>query len=884
MHVASTLSLKAALIAFLLLQVLSNVRGNEPTRIIEGHTASVLLVAFSHDETLLASADSQGVVCIRTADGQQLLHTLHGHHFPVRHGGFVPGTDLLVSAGSSSYREKMAQGELKLWNTLTGEEVGELDLGQNRVLALDISTDGRKIVCAVDGENQRQLTVWDIPSRTIVSSVGMDENFVSCVAFNADGSKILSGGTSGKIRSWKANTGELEQTVLDGVGTLWAVDQMHQRAVITGVDRRTRMYDLATGKPLFAINGEAGGGGRPISPRVFSSPDALVLGSFTPGRGLIQLLNGKTGAPRATLRLNDRIVAAKVSSNHRLVAAGTVSGRVAIWESSGFDGRDQLAAELQARQQDASTVTKIADRFLRGMRDREDDYEAQQRQLELARAITLRPLQGISVEEIKEKFTTNVSLQDDAVRNTMKDLAESLGWRLSDDPQSRKLLERKATLVMPTVSPIVAMESLAKQIDARPVYPPTVNWFGGMASSLAQALGVPEKALSASNTSRPVLAFAPGGRSLPVLPQGPILIAITKLQEHVGYATGRVDIEIRAPAMPPQLRMLDQGLLDFESALGDDGQLLSFFGGYGGFDNGQDLSLQISLRNLLRDVTKVTIQGKSTLKVPTEIINVEFESLAEGASRTIGDGEITIRATREKQFEATRFGITSSMDIFFEFADLPTNEFEVLAFDAQGLPLQVSSGGGEKSWGGSRGRSVFGISKPNAANPFSSTGSLHNGNGWWVYSVQGVPNHLTVKVISQIETLSYPVSISIPLRDFVKQPEELVELRFERADVPVQVEVIRLLEEEKKVDLALQNVSNKDVERLRIKLNYHGQDGEILTSHDANVWEVGDEPLVRSGATVQTEETVFFMPDEATHVTAEVREIRFMDFSEWERE
>lgn len=185
--------------------------------------------------------------------------------------------------------------------TLTGHH------GDVRTVA--ITADGR---LAASGGDDGTVRLWDLATGTRVRTLTGPGASVCSLHLGADGSRLLSGAWSGEVRLWDTRTGACLRVLPDSYDLLdpdrWSPDFRgctridvpgggtlpddvvgggahvrfvpgERRAAVGGVDGITRLWDLATGRLVHAMDGADGARGL--------VPDDVRIGAVAVGGGLV---------------------------------------------------------------------------------------------------------------------------------------------------------------------------------------------------------------------------------------------------------------------------------------------------------------------------------------------------------------------------------------------------------------------------------------------------------------------------------------------------------------------------------------------------------------------------------------------------------------------
>ena len=332
----------------------------EPPRRLLGHSGLVFLVAFSPDG-LLASVAEDGLRLWRPETGQQLSMTC----IKINSGAFSPDGKIFASCYAA---------KTQFWNVITGNaEALHTLYHEKRVLGFCFSPDSRKLAA---GLYNSTIELWDMTSRTIISTLCCHSERVEFVQFFPDGMSLMSilgnaevhiwnlhrdvgnqnpariynslssvnsatispdglyialtsGGSD--IQIWDARVGQTVaqpcQAHNDSVDSV-AVSSDGEFIASVSCDRSIRIWDIHTGKPKLP---PLPGGVQPMSCVAISPDGCLIASSEDYG---VRLWDASTGeAVGGRLRGHSSAVRAVCfSPNSRWLASASKDNTVRIWD------------------------------------------------------------------------------------------------------------------------------------------------------------------------------------------------------------------------------------------------------------------------------------------------------------------------------------------------------------------------------------------------------------------------------------------------------------------------------------------------------------------------------------------------------------------------
>jgi len=326
-----------------------------------GHESHVNSVAFSpNGERIVSGADDNTVRIWDTATSA-LLMTLRGHDSPVASVRFSPDGKRIVSGGGytikvwdvNSATEVMTlrghkdyvdsagfsvdgkriishsrDGMVKVWDAAINREATSLCPDDRRnvsVCSLAVSPDGSRFVAGSGGP----IKVYDTATMTEVITMHGHGFQVLSVAFNSDGTRLVSGSADGTAKVWDTRDWSELVTFREHKKPLSSVCfSPDDKRIVSSTyeDSVIRVWDPTTGAELMTLNHPGAYGVRAVF-----SPNGELIASA--GSKTIKLWDAQTGAEITTFHGHkEGIQSVAFSPDGRYLASGGDDRTIKIWD------------------------------------------------------------------------------------------------------------------------------------------------------------------------------------------------------------------------------------------------------------------------------------------------------------------------------------------------------------------------------------------------------------------------------------------------------------------------------------------------------------------------------------------------------------------------
>ncbi|KAH7905846.1 quinon protein alcohol dehydrogenase-like superfamily [Hygrophoropsis aurantiaca] len=303
-----------------------------PTKIFKGHTEPVSSLAYFEDGKRIVSGSWDNTVRIWTTEsGEQEGESLVPAMTTVKSIAISPDQKTLVIGGRNGVALWRLENRAVVWEAGKGEAAGFF------VANLVISSDGQLIGATADDEG---IAVLDVETGERFRKPFKSDEYIWCLAFSADGTRLAAGSGIGQMRVFDVATGEtvVGPTNAHTKPVSSVVFTLDGRQIITAShDKSIRVWDSTTGQEV----GEPMLGHKLIIEQIALCPDGRRLAS---------------ASDDGTVRIWDLITKRQVDNSLQVRAqdalhpffpvAWSPDGRSVIAGESGYDNANILLWDI----------------------------------------------------------------------------------------------------------------------------------------------------------------------------------------------------------------------------------------------------------------------------------------------------------------------------------------------------------------------------------------------------------------------------------------------------------------------------------------------------------------------------------------------------------
>ncbi|WP_017302038.1 eIF2A-related protein [Nodosilinea nodulosa] len=278
---------------------------------------SILALAFSPDSRLLATGDSNNVICLWQVSDGQSRGMLRGHTGLIWAVAWSPAGRGLASGGEDH--------SIRLWNTDTERCSGIMQGHQGTIRALAWHPEGQFLA---SGGDDHEIRIWDAHAHTCGQILRGHANWVMAIAWSPDGQILASASFDQTIRLWDRQ-GDCLKVLSGHTNGIWSLvwSPDGKRLASGSEDHSVKIWDVNRGECLKTLQSNHSD--------IFSiawNPDGGILASAGED-GNITIWDIDSDRCLKTLQGHGATVwALDWSADGKILASGSHDQTVRLWE------------------------------------------------------------------------------------------------------------------------------------------------------------------------------------------------------------------------------------------------------------------------------------------------------------------------------------------------------------------------------------------------------------------------------------------------------------------------------------------------------------------------------------------------------------------------
>ena len=239
---------------------------------LSGHTANIVCIEFSPDAKTIVSTSDDGTMRFWETETARLKKTIKGFSMGVNSVSLSPNGKSIASTNRD--------GTIDLWDISTEKKINTIVGYPDKFEHLGFNPSGYIIACG-----NGRLSIWDPKNTERKKILSGHITGTHCFASTSDGITLATGHENSEVKLWNSQTGKQIQTLTGHNRRVYSVAFSPDGKMLASAsdDDTIRLWDINTGKEQTTLTGHTGG-----VKSVAFSPDGKTLASGD-GQSLIIL-------------------------------------------------------------------------------------------------------------------------------------------------------------------------------------------------------------------------------------------------------------------------------------------------------------------------------------------------------------------------------------------------------------------------------------------------------------------------------------------------------------------------------------------------------------------------------------------------------------------
>jgi len=168
--------------------------------LLHGHSDEITGISFSPDSTLLASASSDNTIRLWDITTKSERGIISGHGSDVGDVAFSPDGNLLASISGDITEKDIS---VRFWDVASGEQLVNMETHNHaRLGSVSFSPDGLLLVTCGGPSSDGTINLYDVKNGDLVTVLDGGDEAVVGVSFSPDGRLIAISNAVGEIQIW----------------------------------------------------------------------------------------------------------------------------------------------------------------------------------------------------------------------------------------------------------------------------------------------------------------------------------------------------------------------------------------------------------------------------------------------------------------------------------------------------------------------------------------------------------------------------------------------------------------------------------------------------------------------------------------------------------